>query len=207
MNQELQYVLGVYNLRKNSIKEFFSLINNRSDEYVFGELMFCLLTPQTRAKYCREVISRLKEKHKLFTVSKEELHELLKNVRFSEKKLEYIIKVREMWPEIKDTLVNVKDAYELRNWFADNVLGLGLKEATHFLRNIGLGFGDLAILDIHVQNFMKKLGAYDGKTLNKNIYFDLEKKFLELAKESGIPAQEFDVAIWLYQSGEKEFYG
>ena len=42
---------------------------------------------------------------------------------------------------------------------------------------------------------------YTGSTNN------LEKRFLELAKESGIPSQEFDVAIWLYQSGEKEFYG
>lgn len=207
MDKELEYVLGIYNLRKYLIKDFFSSIDKKSDEYKFGELIFCLLTPQARAKSCREVINRLKASHKLFTVSKEELKELLKNVRFYEKKLEYIMKAREMWTEIKDQLTNVKDVYELRGWMAENILGFGLKESTHFLRNIGSGFGDLAIIDIHVQNFMKKMGLYDGRPLKKDTYFDLEKKFIELAKKSEIPAQEFDVAIWLYQSGEEEFYG
>jgi thermostable 8-oxoguanine DNA glycosylase len=36
---------------------------------------------------------------------------------------------------------------------------------------------------------------------------ELEKKFIELSKELNIPVEELDIAIWLYQSGEKEFYG
>jgi N-glycosylase/DNA lyase len=207
MHKELEYVQGIYNVRKETIRNFFSSINSKSDEYVFGELIFCILTPQARAKSCREVISRLKEGHKLFAISKEELQEIIKNVRFSEKKLEYIMKAKEMWPEIKDSLRNVRDIHELREWLAENVMGFGMKEATHFLRNIGIGFGDLAILDVHVQNFMKKLGVSEWKTLNKKTYLVLEKQFLEIAKESGIPTEEFDVAIWLYQSGEREFYG
>jgi N-glycosylase/DNA lyase len=207
MHKELQHILGIYNIKKGMIRNFFSSINRKSDEYVFGELMFCLLTPQARAKSCREVINNLKSGHSLFTVSKEELQSLLKNVRFHEKKVDYLIKVREMWPEIKDNLANTKDVRELRNWLAENVLGFGLKESTHFLRNIGMGFGSLAILDIHVQNFMRNLGIHDAKSLNKKVYFELENKFLDLSKEVGIPAEELDIAIWLYQSKENEFYG
>ncbi len=207
MQKDLQYILGIYKIKKDLIKSFFSSINSKSDEYVFGELIFCLMTPQARAKSCREVVNELKGRHALFAAPKEELQRKMKNVRFSERKLEYILKAREMWVEIKDKINEVKNPLELRGWLAENVLGFGLKESTHFLRNIGMGFGSLAIIDVHVQNFLKDLGVYDGKNLNKNLYLELEKRFLELAKESGIPSHEFDIAVWLYQSKESEFYG
>jgi len=51
--------------------------------------------------------------------------------------------------------------------------------------------------------------VFEGEigSINKKGYLDLEKNFLDLAKELKIPPEELDIAIWLYQSGEKEFYG
>ena len=75
------------------------------------------------------------------------------------------------------------------------------------MRNIG--FKGLPIIDAHIQNFLRKIEYNDYKTgsLTKKQYIELENRFLKLAKELKIPPEELDIAIWLYQSGEKEFYG
>ena len=74
------------------------------------------------------------------------------------------------------------------------------------MRNIG--FKGLPIIDAHVQNFLRKVGIYEDEgSLTKKRYVGLENKFIGLAKKLDIPVEELDIAIWLYQSGEKEFYG
>ncbi len=128
----------------------------------------------------------------------------LKGVRFPDVKAERIIEARKKLPELKKRLNS--DPKELRRWLRENIKGLGLKESAHFMRNIG--FRDLPIIDVHIQNFLRKIGYYNKmENLTKKRYFELEKRFLELAKELKIPPEELDIAIWLYQSGEKEFYG
>ena len=47
----------------------------------------------------------------------------------------------------------------------------------------------------------------EKKSLTKKQYEELEKRFLELSNKLKIPPEELDIAIWLYESGEKEFYG
>jgi N-glycosylase/DNA lyase len=85
--------------------------------------------------------------------------------------------------------------------------GLGQKESAHFMRNIG--FKGLPIIDVHVQNFLRRVGYYDkeNKSLTKKQYVELESIFLKLSEDLEIPPEELDIAIWLYQSGEKDFYG
>jgi len=199
--------MKTYNSKKDMIKSFLENTKNRDDEFLFGELCFCILTPQSRASAARQTINNLKKDGKLFTATKEELQKYLVNIRFPEKKVEYLLKARDIFPKIKERLNT--DPLEFREWLRKNVAGLGLKESSHFLRNIGIGFGVLTIMDIHVQNFMKNIGLHNfdtNKFSNKN-YLELEKKFLELAKKINIPAEELDIAIWLHQSKESEFYG
>ena len=141
----------------------------------------------------------------LFTGNFEEIRSYLNGVRFPDVKAKYIIEAREKLPELKK-MVN-SDSKELRKWLIENVKGIGIKQSANFMRNIG--FRGLPIIDIHVQNFLRKTGynKYKPGSLTKKRYMDLEEKFLELSKELKIPAEELDIAIWLYQSGEKEFYG
>ncbi len=204
MNAEINKLLEFYKNRKNEIRKFIKNCDVKNDEYLFGELCFCILTPQSRAKNCREVIDKLKKDEKLFTVNLKELRNYLKGVRFPNVKAQRIIEAREKFPELKEILNS--DPKKLRDWLIKNIKGLGLKESSHFMRNIG--FKGLPIIDAHIQNFLRKIG-YWNKTgnLTKKKYVELENKFLELAKELKIPPEELDIAIWLYQSGEKEFYG
>jgi N-glycosylase/DNA lyase len=193
-----------YGQRKDEIRKFISTCGYKDDECLFGELCFCILTPQSRAKACREAINRLKTDRKLFTASPEELKVYLKGVRFPNVKAERLFEAREKLEELKKVLSS--NSNELRNWLMKNIKGLGLKESSHFMRNIG--FKDLPIIDTHIQDFLRKIGVYDkAGSLTKKQYIELENRFLQLSKELKIPPEELDIAIWLYQSGEKEFYG
>ena len=201
MNQ-LDDLKKFYELKKSGIREFINTCSYKDEECLFGELCFCICTPQSRAKYCREAINKLKTDKKLFTAGLDELRNYLKGVRFPEVKAQRIIEARKKLPELKTMLKSEK----LREWLMENINGLGQKESSHFMRNIG--FKGLPIIDVHIQNFLKKAGKYKDKgSLTKKRYNELENKFLELAKELKIPPEELDIAIWLYQSGENEFYG
>jgi N-glycosylase/DNA lyase len=201
---ELENLLKFYEEKKDRIKGFISTCGYNDDECLFGELCFCILTPQSRAKNCRQVINKLKADKKLFTADLEELRSYLKGVRFPDVKAQRLIEAREKFPELKNMLSS--EPKELRDWLMENVKGLGQKESAHFMRNIG--FKGLSIIDVHIQNFLRDVGKYkESGSLTKKRYIELENKFLELAKELKIPPEELDIAIWLYQSGEKEFYG
>ena len=205
MNSELDKVLEVYKENKARIRSYINSCGTNEDECLFGELCFCIMTPQSRAKNCREAVEKLKKDKKLFTANMEELRGYLKGVRFPEVKAQRIIEAREKLPELKKMLSS--DPENLRNWLKEEVNGLGLKESAHFMRNIG--FRGLAIIDVHIMNFMKKVGKYgnETKSLTNKKYTELERNFLELSRELKIPPEELDIAIWMYQSGERDFYG
>jgi N-glycosylase/DNA lyase len=205
MNIELENLLNFYEKRKDEIRKFIKTCSYKDDECLFGELCFSILTSQSKARNCREAINKLKSDKKLFTASLEELRSYLKGVRFPNVKTERIIEAREKLSELKRMLSSNPE--KLREWLIENINGIGIKQSANFMRNIG--FRGLPIIDIHVQNFLRKIGydEYKPGSLTKKQYNELEKKFLELAKELKIPPEELDIAIWLYQSGEKEFYG
>lgn len=204
MNQEIDKLLEFYEKNKNNIRNFINSCSIRDEECLFGELCFCICTSQSRAKNCREAINRMKADKKLFTANSDELRTYMKGVRFPEVKAERIIEAREKLPELKKVLNS--DSKKIREWLMENINGLGQKESSHFMRNIG--FKGLPIIDVHIQNFLRNVGKYESTgSLTKKRYIELENKFLELAEELKIPPEELDIAIWLYQSGEKEFYG
>ena len=85
----------------------------------------------------------------------------------------------------------------------DNVKGLGWKEASHFLRNIG-HYEDMVILDRHILKNLLKHGAIDEipETLTDKRYFEIEEKFKQFSKEIKIPVEEIDLLFWSEETGE-----
>ena len=84
-----------------------------------------------------------------------------------------------------------------------NVKGMGFKEASHFMRNIGIG-NELAILDRHILKNMKLLGVIDEipESITENVYLMLEKKLSEFSKSSRIPMEHLDFVLWYKEAGE-----
>jgi N-glycosylase/DNA lyase len=80
--------------------------------------------------------------------------------------------------------------------------GLGLKESSHFLRNIGVK--GLVILDRHILKHLKALYILRSipKSLTPKRYYSIEKKWLKYSKEVGIPMDELDLLFWSMETGE-----
>jgi len=178
------------------------------DEEIFEELAFCLLTPQSKAKFCWEAIERLSENKILFHGSEKDIQTYLKGIRFKNKKAEFIIEARKFFIKngkikIKEILSSFKSPYELREFLVKNIKGMGYKEASHFLRNIGPG-EELAILDRHILKNMKYYGVIDEipKCITKKKYYELERKFKDFSKKCSIPIPHLDLLLWFKETGE-----
>jgi len=188
------------------LKEF-EKVFDQSDERVFAELAFCLCTPQSKAKVCWHVVESLMKNKLLYGGNVEEIKPFLNAVRFGNKKSEYIVGARELFSKngkikIKEKIKAFDNVSELREWLVENVKGLGMKESSHFLRNIGCG-KDLAILDRHILKNLIHLGVIDEvKNLTDKKYLELENKMMEFAEKIRIPLDELDLLFWSEETGQ-----
>jgi N-glycosylase/DNA lyase len=90
----------------------------------------------------------------------------------------------------------------LRDWLEEEVLGLGPKEASHFLRNIGLG-ETLAILDRHILHNLEGLGVIETlpSSLTRPHYLAIEEKLRAYCARVGIPLGQMDLLLWAKETG------
>lgn len=202
-------LIAEYNRKKKDIKrrlgEFRSVWSS-PDRKIFSELCFCICTPQSKAVHCHEAVSGLTESGVLYCGDACGIRSGLRKVRFPNNKAKYIIETREKLSSprglsIKDK-ISEKDILATREWLVGNVKGIGYKEASHFLRNIGFG-KDLAILDVHILKNMVRLGVIKEKpkTLTRNKYLELEEKLRKFSKRVGIPMAELDLLFWSMETG------
>ncbi|MCM8786914.1 MAG: N-glycosylase/DNA lyase [Candidatus Omnitrophica bacterium] len=183
----------------------FKKILNKSEKHIFKELCFCILTPQSKAKVADRLINRLYNSGLLFKANKFQLQKYLKPIRFYKKKSEYIVNCRKkifLEQKIKDFLTK-NNPLVIRNWLIKNIKGIGYKEASHFLRNIGLG-ENLAILDRHILKNLKKYGVIKKipKTLTPKRYLKIEEGFKKFSDKINIPLSHLDLLFWSLEAGE-----
>jgi N-glycosylase/DNA lyase len=205
----MQELMDIYSPVKGQIEtrlgEFRHIWEEASDEELFRELVFCLLTPQSKAKTCWKAVQRLDRKCMIATGEPSEVSEELVGVRFNKRKAEYICRARSMFCErsLRATLAGFGSSAAAREWLVENVKGLGYKEASHFLRNIGLG-EDLAILDRHILKNLALLGVIIEvpSSPTKRTYLEIEKKMAAFSKEAGIPMGQLDLLLWYKEAGE-----
>jgi len=196
----------LYASKKADIKkrlEELDKVKYESNERIFAELCFCLCTPQTRALSANKAIKELQEKGILFTGDTKEIAPVLEKtgVRFHNNKANFIVSARNQFSragqmKIKGML-NTDDITGLRNWLADNVKGLGMKEASHFLRNIGYG-SDIAIIDRHILTsaLNHKIIKEIPESISKQRYLELEQQLKRFAALQRISLQELDMVWW-----------
>ncbi|KAB2881554.1 hypothetical protein F9K33_00410 [bacterium] len=126
-----------------------------------------------------------------------------RRLRFFVKKGEHILKTLENIYlnnlTIKKILSCAEDTRDARKKIIDCCCGLGPKQASMFLRNIGY-YSEFAVLDKHVFNFMKITGlTYNSltsvATLSK--YEELENKLRSYATTYNVALLHLDLAIWV----------
>jgi N-glycosylase/DNA lyase len=139
--------------------------------------------------------------------TKREINKELQKVRFKNKKTEYLFEARNKFfcdnNSIYSNIKKIKSHLELREYLVKNVKGIGWKEASHFLRNIGFG-ADIAILDRHIIRNLIKLGILEEypKNLSEKNYREIEEKMRKLSKALDIPMDTLDHVFWAKETGE-----
>ncbi|MBU0469062.1 MAG: N-glycosylase/DNA lyase [Candidatus Omnitrophica bacterium] len=206
----IQELIAEYKKKKKDLKnrlKDFKKIWNEPESVIFSELCFCICTPQAKAVECDKAVKRLIKSGNLFKGNIEQIRSEIAGVRFPNNKSKYLYEARKQFSVngrivIKER-IDIKNIVESRNWLANNVKGIGFKEASHFLRNIGFG-SDLAILDVHILKNMIRYGIIRTrpKTLNQVKYLELENKLRTFSQEVKIPMDELDLLFWSAETGE-----
>ncbi|MFH1367994.1 MAG: N-glycosylase/DNA lyase [Elusimicrobiota bacterium] len=190
------------------LADFRQLFESAREDRIFSELAFCLFTPQSKARHCWQAVQSLEQKGLLHKNVPGKIAAEINKVRFRNNKARYLVKARKQFLRgnklnIKPLIKSFNSVFDAREWLARNVKGLGYKEASHFLRNIGLG-RDLAILDRHILKNMKLLGVIREipKTLTRNRYLEIESKLRKFSERTEIPLDHLDLLFWQRETGE-----
>jgi len=208
MNYNLQKVEEIYKIYDsikdkidNRLKEFNNiLLNGKEEDFIF-EFIFCLLTPQSKAKMCDIAVQNIKKNY-----NSKSLEDLLYGVRFKKKKSLYIKEFLEKikkYKSFRDLILSFENDEQRRDFLVKNFRGIGLKEASHFLRNIGLG-DEFAILDRHILKNLKEIGIIDEipKSVSYKKYKEIENKMRLFSKEIGIDMKYLDFILWYKETKE-----
>ena len=192
---------------ESRLNEFQDIWLNGSDEEIFAELVFCIFTPQSKAKSCWAAVERLKRENLLIHGSQQEIVTAISGVRFHNTKAKRVIIARDQFFEdgqsLKSTISSFQNPKETREWLVENINGFGYKEASHFLRNIGMG-QELAILDRHILRNLVSLGIINEvpSSISRKNYLEIEKKMANFSKKHEIPMDHLDMLLWYKEAGE-----
>ena len=187
----------------------FRTVYEKGDRAIFEELCYCILTAGSSAKMGMRTVTALKDI--LRSGSEKELQQRAQahRLRFSRLRPSYIYHTREYLDEVcglklKRLIGSFDCRHARRDYFAKNkgVKGLGYKEASHFLRNIG--FPGYAILDKHILNSLREMGVISTRmrSTTRAGYLAIEMKLEQFAEEIGIDMDHLDLLLWSRKTGE-----
>ena len=182
---------------RKKLKEFKAL-GEKGNDYWFSELCLCILTANSKANTAIEIQNKLGSDGFL----KADKRRVCKTIRgcghrFHNIKSGYILEARK-FSRIRDIIRKEKDP---RRWLVRNVKGIGWKESSHFLRNVG--YFDYALLDRHILNLMVESEIIKKiPTLTEKNYLELEEKLRKTGKKLGMNLAELDLYMWYMKTGK-----
>ena len=193
---------------RSRLDEFATIGREASDERLFEELTFCIYTAGASAKMGLRSVESVRPV--LMNGSLKQIQLALKSRhRFPNARGAYVFETREYHRaycgmRLRELLSNFKSPEERRDFFAANPQnrGLGYKEASHFLRNVG--YRGYAILDKHILARLTDLGVIDSPkppSTGKK-YQDLEERMKRFARRIEIDFDELDLLLWFTRTGE-----
>ena len=197
--------------RKHEIRkrlaEFERIGKRGTDLNLWEEMVFCFFTGGCSARMGLNALEAVKPI--ILTGEQEELARALTGVhRYPNARSRYIVASRDFLREhcgmrLRRKLRSFECSLARRDWLVTEkgIKGLGYKEASHYLRNIG--FKGYAILDKHVLNCLAELKIIDDpKPPNtRSRYLTIENKLKKLTDETGIDFDELDLVLWSIKTG------
>jgi N-glycosylase/DNA lyase len=185
----------------------FTHIREKWDKKVlFQEYCFCLLTPQSKARHAEKAIAELVKSNALYTAEADDIAAYLNIVRFKNTKAKNIVSFRTFFfskegDDFLDFIRSTALAKDKRKRIVQEIKGMGFKEASHCLRNIGF-YPEIAILDRHILRNLKYLDLIDKipTTISEKNYLAMEEKMKILAEKTNIPMEFLDYVIWFKET-------
>ena len=194
---------GLQGSIESRLDEFSAAWYCGTDESIFREMVFCLLTPQSKARSCWAAVERMRECDLITAGTSTQISQELKGVRFHYTKARRVVEARRHLNGLKARMAAFESPREAREWLVQNINGMSYKEASHFLRNIGMG-RDLAILDRHILKNLVLLRVIPKipSSISPKKYLDIEGEVRDFCKRENIPMDHLDMLLWCRETGE-----
>jgi N-glycosylase/DNA lyase len=216
-NQEpvtVDRVVATHRARRKEIRkrlgEFDEVWRKGSDARLWEELVYCIFTAGASARMgidsvdaVRTLLLEGEAKAMTAALKKAGAH------RFPVARPQYIVVTRNYFRAqfgmaLRKRLRSFRDPVERRDWLAQEkqVKGLGYKEASHFLRNVGVK--GHAILDKHVMRCLAEVGVVDSNKppQTRRKYLEVEQELIRFAKDIRVDFDELDLVLWSMKTGE-----
>ncbi|HLA95535.1 MAG TPA: hypothetical protein VK612_07430 [Pyrinomonadaceae bacterium] len=193
---------------RGRLADFVEIGRRGTDAKLWEEMVFCFFTGGCSAKMGLRAIEAVRPLLKNGTQL--ELANALSGVhRYPNARSRYVVQSREFLHQhcglkLRAKLDSFDCSHARRDWLVreKGIKGLGYKEASHYLRNIG--FKGYAILDKHVLRCLAELKIIDDpKPPNtRSRYLTVEEKLKNLTDATGIDFDEMDLVLWSMKTGE-----
>ena len=195
---------------RSRLREFRDVWRTASDARLWEELVFCIFTAGASAKMGLRSVEALRP-----LLQSGAHHEMTSALiaagahRFPNARPGYVVVTRNYLREscsmrLRERLLSYRSPIERRDWLAQEprVKGIGYKEASHYLRNIG--FKDYGILDKHIVRSLYELKVIDSPKppTSRGKYLETEGKMRQFARRTQINFDELDLLLWSMKTGE-----
>jgi N-glycosylase/DNA lyase len=208
----LEKIRAAYIERRREIRarlaEFEAVRRTATDERLWEELVFCIFTAGASARMGLGSVEAVR--HLLACGTHEELAAALQSKhRYPNSRSGYIVVTRSYLEgdcrmRLRERLENFEDPIERRDWLARTreIKGLGYKESSHFLRNVG--YRGYAILDKHILRCLAEVGVLDSPQppSTRARYLSTEERLRRFADDLGVDFDELDLVLWSMKTGE-----
>ncbi|MFN2595627.1 MAG: N-glycosylase [Pyrinomonadaceae bacterium] len=205
-------VRAAHRARRRAIRErlaeFEEVRRTADDARLWEELVFCIFTAGASARMGLNSVEAVRPL--LFEGSHGDLARALTGRhRYPRSRSGYVVVTREHLREtcgmrLRERLESFADPIERRDWLARTrgIKGLGYKESSHFLRNVG--YRGYAILDKHILRCLAELGvvASPDPPATRARYLDTEERLRRFARDARINFDELDLVLWSMKTGE-----
>jgi N-glycosylase/DNA lyase len=208
----IENIVATHKARRPEIRtrlaEFRSVWAEGSDALLWEELVYCIFTAGASARMGLRSVEAVR--HLLEDGSEEELAAALQSRhRYPNSRSGYIAVTREYLRldcgmRLRQRLEGFSDPLERRDWLARErrIKGLGYKESSHYLRNIG--FSGYGILDKHILRSLAELKVIASPVppTTRARYLETEERLKRFALDIGIDFDELDLVLWSMKTGE-----
>jgi N-glycosylase/DNA lyase len=212
MNELIAELQRTYQVKRRAIRARlaeFAALREADDARLFEELVYCIFTAGASARMGLNSLERVR-RH-LGAGNQERLENALVGAhRYPRARAAYIISTRdylrgEYGLRMRELLDSFgRNAEARRDFFAASkgIKGIGYKEASHFLRNIG--YRNYAILDKHILRTLHECGVLESPVPppTKKKYLATEELMRKFARELRIDFDELDLLLWSNKTGE-----